>query len=137
MSSGVAVSDSCLEAFHKLKLEHKYKYVVFKISDDNKEIIVEKASDNSDYEAFLMDLPKDDCRYAIYDFEYEKEGKRNKILFYSWAPDAAKIKSKMIFASATSTFRKCFVGIAEDITGTDYDEVSHESVLEKVTRRLR
>jgi len=109
--------------------------VIFKVSDDNKEIVVEKTSDDSDYEAFLKDLPKDDCRYAVYDFEYEKEGKRSRILFYSWAPGAAK--SKMIFASFTSTFRKCFIGIVEDIQGTDYDEVSHEAVLEKVTRRLR
>ena len=71
--------------------------MIFKVSDDNKEIVVEKTSDDSDYEAFLKDLPKDDCRYAVYDFEYEKEGKRSRILFYSWAPDAAKIKSKMIF----------------------------------------
>lgn len=65
-------------------MEHKLKYIVFKVSEDKTEIIVEKASDNSDYEAFLADLPKDDCRYAIYDFDYEEEVKRNKILFYTW-----------------------------------------------------
>ncbi|KAG0032924.1 hypothetical protein BGZ82_006338, partial [Podila clonocystis] len=129
VTCGVAVSDSCLEAFNNLKLKHRYKYIIFKVTEDNKEIVVEKTSDDSDYEAFLKDLPKDECRYAIYEFLYEKNGKRNKILFYSWAPDAARIKSKMIFASSRSTFRKCFIGITEDIEASDYDQVSHESVL--------
>lgn len=136
MSSEVAVSDACLEAFNKLKRERKYKYLIFKFSDDNKEIVVEKTSTDDDYGTFLKDLPKGDCRYAIYDFEFElgEEGKRRRILFYSWAPDDAKIRSKMILASSTSTFRKCFIGIAQDIQGTDYDEISYESVLEKASR---
>ncbi|KAF9927645.1 cofilin [Linnemannia zychae] len=136
LSSGVAASDACFEAFNKLKLEHKFRYIIFKLSEDYKQIVVEKTSDDNDYDAFLRDLPRDDCRYATYDFEFEKEGKRNMILFYNWAPDAAKIKSKMVFASSASTFRKCFVGIADDIQGTDYDEISHDAVLEKVTRRI-
>lgn len=38
------------------------------------------------YDDFVADLPPSTCRYAIYDFEYEREGegKRNKICFYAW-----------------------------------------------------
>lgn len=42
----------------------------------------------SDYKEFVKnELPEDDCRYAVYDFEYEKspsEGIRNKICFIVW-----------------------------------------------------
>jgi hypothetical protein len=40
----------------------------------------------------------DDCRYAIYDFNYEtpEGGQRNKLIFFVWAPDTAKIKKKML-----------------------------------------
>jgi cofilin len=50
------------------------------------EIVVKKASESQSYEDFLADLPEVECRWAVYDFEYEKEGagKRNKIVFYSW-----------------------------------------------------
>jgi cofilin len=50
------------------------------------EIVVEKASNSQSYEDFLADLPEAECRWAVYDFEYEKEGagKRKKIVFYSW-----------------------------------------------------
>lgn len=69
-----------------LKTTHtETKYIVFKLSDDNKEIVVEKTSESGNYDEFVGDLPAESCRYAIYDFEYEKgEGKRNKICFYAW-----------------------------------------------------
>lgn len=41
----------------------------------------------TNYEDFTAELPDDDCRYAVYDFEYEKspqEGVRNKICFIVW-----------------------------------------------------
>lgn len=62
------------------------KYITFKLSDDSKEIVVEKSSESSDYEDFINDLPPNSPRYAIYDFEYEVPGggKRNKICFYAW-----------------------------------------------------
>jgi cofilin len=60
--------------------------VTFKISDDNTEIVVEKRVENADYDKFVSALPPNECRYAVFDFEYdtEGEGKRNKILFYVW-----------------------------------------------------
>jgi hypothetical protein len=57
------------------------------LSPDNTQIVVEKTSDTNSYDDFLADLPPNDCRYAVYDFEYEKgdEGKRNKLCFYAWS----------------------------------------------------
>lgn len=54
--------------------------------DDNKEIVVEKKAENSEYDEFLGELPENEPRYAVYDFDFEKpgEGKRSKITFYSW-----------------------------------------------------
>lgn len=63
-----------------------FKYIIFGLSKDNTEIIVLKTSDSPSYDDFLADLPEEDCRWAVYDFEYEKPdgGKRNKICFFSW-----------------------------------------------------
>lgn len=55
------------------------KYIVYKLSDDKKHIVVEKSSSDTAYDTFVGDLPETECRYAIYDFEYEvsaSEGKR-------------------------------------------------------------
>jgi len=97
---------------------------------------VSKKSDNADYNAFLEELPDEDCRYAVYDFEFNKgdEGKRNKICFYAWAPDTASVKSKMIYASSKESIKRTFNGIGVEIQGTDKAEVSYDAVLEKVSK---
>jgi cofilin len=48
--------------------------------------VVDKTSSEKDYDEFVADLSETECRWAIYDFEFEKEdgGKRNKIVFLSW-----------------------------------------------------
>ncbi|MEV6734125.1 MULTISPECIES: actin depolymerization factor/cofilin-like domain-containing protein [unclassified Streptomyces] len=136
MSSGVAVNDVCLQEYQALKLKKTHKYVIFNINNDNTEIVVEKVSSSTEYDDFIADLPEAECRWAVYDFEFEKEGagKRNKLTFVSWAPDTAKIKQKMVFASSKEALRKALVGIAVEIQGTEYSEVAFESVLDKAQR---
>ncbi|KAI0357505.1 recombinant Actophorin [Trametes cingulata] len=137
MASGVGVNPECLEAYQELKLGKKTKYIIFTLSKDNTEIIVEKKSPpTSTYDDFLADLPEGECRWAVYDFDFEKDdgGKRSKITFYSWSPDDSKVKQKMLFASSKDALRRSLVGIAAEIQGTDYSEVAHENVLDKVSR---
>jgi cofilin len=136
MASGVGVNSECIEAFQTLKLGKKQKYIIFTLNKTNTEIVVQKTSDDQDYDTFLADLPETECRWAIYDFEFEKEGagKRNKIVFLSWSPDDAKVKQKMVFASSRDALKRALTGVSVEIQGTDYSEVSHESVLDKANR---
>ncbi|KAF9382101.1 cofilin [Podila verticillata] len=136
-SSGVTVQPKCLETFQELKLKKSHKYIIYKISDDLKSIEIEKSADASaTYDNFLSDLPAEDCRYAIYDFDFTSpEGPRNKIVFFTWSPDNSKIKAKMIYASSKDALRRQLVGVGSEIQGTDFDEVTHETVLEKVNRK--
>ncbi len=128
-SSGVGVNSDCLEQFQQLKLGKKLKYIIYAIGAGGKEIVVEKTSSSDDYDEFVAQLPADDCRYAVYDLAFEKEGegKRNKICFFAWSPDDAKVKSKMIYASSKDAIRKALVGIQTEIQGTDFSEITHEA----------
>jgi len=85
-ASGVSVNDVCLTEYQALKLKKTHKYVIFTLNKDFTEIIVEKTSSSTSYDDFIADLPETECRWAIYDFEFEKEegGKRNKLTFISW-----------------------------------------------------
>lgn len=135
--SGVAVADESLQAFNDLKLGKKHKFIIYKLNESKTEIVVEETSTDADYDAFLEKLPENDCKYAIYDFEYEignGEGKRNKIVFFTWSPDTAPIRSKMVYASSKDALRRALNGVSTDIQGTDFSEVAYESVLEKVSR---
>lgn len=136
MSSGVTISPDVLPAYHSLKQGRQARYLILRLSDDLKSIIVEKTGTDNNYETFLQDLPELECRWAVYDFEYEKEGegKRSKLIFFSWSPDSAKIKSKMVYASSRDALRRSLDGISAEIQGTDPSEVEHVAVLDKVTR---
>jgi cofilin len=68
-------------------LKKKYNYIIFTLNKESTEIVVDNAGTVSDYHEFLEKLlPEAECRWAIYDFEFEKEGagRRNKITFVSW-----------------------------------------------------
>ncbi|KAK2465408.1 hypothetical protein APHAL10511_002762 [Amanita phalloides] len=136
MASGVTVNPSCLETFQQLKLKKKHKYVIFTLSKDYNEIVVDKTSTEANYDKFTEDLPESECRWAVYDFEFEKEGagKRNKLVFLSWAPEVAKIKQKMVFASSRDALRRSLVGISVEIQASELSDVTHETVLEKANK---
>lgn len=153
-SSGIAVDEECLAAFQDLKLHRKFRYVVYCLGNENRKIVVEKsAAPDATFKNFVAELPEDDCRYAVYDFEYEKspgEGMRSKICFIVWyvfvylfmdivlitmwfrAPDTAKIKQKMLYAASKDALRKTLVGISTEIQATDASEIAYEAVLDKV-----
>ena len=126
----VTVADESLTAFNDLKLGRKYKFVIFTLND-------EKTSTEQEYDAFLEKLPENECRYAVYDFEYDiggGEGKRSKIVFFTWSPDTAPVRAKMVYASSKDSLRRALNGVAADVQGTDFSEVAYDAVHEKVSR---
>ncbi|KAM9906904.1 hypothetical protein OXX79_001269 [Metschnikowia pulcherrima] len=133
----LTVADESLAAFNDLKLGKKSKFIIFALNAEKTQIVVDKTSSDDDYESFLAELPENECKYAVYDFEYEiggGEGKRTKIVFYTWSPDTAPVRSKMVYASSKDALRRALNGIAADIQGTDFSEVAYDSVLERVSR---
>lgn len=136
MASGIGLNDACVSTFQELKLGKKHKYIVYGINDTKTEIIPLGTSASADYQDFLGHLPSGDCRWAVYDVEYDQgEGKRNKLVFVSWSPDGASIKSKMLYASSKDALRRALVGIGTEVQATEADEISHDAVVDKVTRK--
>ncbi|KAF9013184.1 hypothetical protein BDQ17DRAFT_1342940 [Cyathus striatus] len=136
MASGVGINQQCLDTFQELKLGKKHKYIIYNTNKDKTEIIVEKYSSSTDYEDFVNDLPEDECRWAIYDFEFDlpEGGKRQKIIFVSWSPDIAKIKQKMVFASSREALKQALSGVQIVVQATESSEISWESVFDKAKR---
>ena len=65
-ASSVGVNLECLDAYQELKLGKKTKYIIFTLSEDNTEIIVEKKGAlTSTHNDFLGDLPEQECRWAV------------------------------------------------------------------------
>ena len=83
-STRVSVSPECISKFNELKLGKSIKYIIYKLSDDYKEIVVEDSSSDPDWETFQSKLLNAKSghkgkegkgpRYAVYDFQYELDG---------------------------------------------------------------
>lgn len=80
----VSVAPECISAFNELKLGKDLKWIIYKISDDWKQIVVEETSKQDDFAVFrdkLLGAKSKDRkgkegmggRYAVYDMAYNLE----------------------------------------------------------------
>jgi hypothetical protein len=51
-----SVAQECVSTYNELKLSKKLKYIIYKLSDDNKQIVVEESSDSTDWDQFREKL---------------------------------------------------------------------------------
>ncbi|KAK3304408.1 uncharacterized protein B0T15DRAFT_512562 [Chaetomium strumarium] len=143
------VNAECVTAYNDLKLNKKYKYVIFKLSDDNREIVVESTSEDApEYDDFRNKLINATSksktgatgkgpRYAVYDVEYQLasgEGTRNKITFIAWSPDDAGIMAKMVYASSKEALKRALPGVAVEVQANDPDDIEYESLVRTVSK---
>ncbi|EMP30754.1 Cofilin-2 [Chelonia mydas] len=148
-ASGVTVNDEVIKVFNDMKvrksstpeeIKKRKKAVLFCLSDDKKQIIVEETKQilvgdigdtvEDPYTAFVKLLPLNDCRYALYDATYEtKESKKEDLVFIFWAPESAPLKSKMIYASSKDAIKKKFTGIKHEWQVNGLDDIKDRSTL--------
>lgn len=86
-ASGFAVDDDCKLKFLDLKAKRTYRFIVFKIEEKQKQVIVEKLGEPAQsYEEFTASLPADECRYAVYDFDFvtAENCQKSRIFFIAW-----------------------------------------------------
>ncbi|BCS20222.1 actin-binding ADF family protein [Aspergillus puulaauensis] len=143
LASGVSIQDECLTAFNNLRMTGgtkgaKPKFIIYKISDNKKEVVVEHVSEDPDYEVFLQKLEnakdsngKPAPRYAIYDVEYdlgEGEGQRSKILFISWVPEGTSTIWSMIYASTREVLKNA-LNVHTSIHADDKGDLAWKAVV--------
>lgn len=142
--SGVRIADECISAVNDLRSKrgpNKPQFVIFKISDDQKTVVVEESSPEKDYEEFLQRIssavePNGDAaaRYAVYDVEYSLggDGKRVKSIFISWVPSQTSIKSRMIYASTREQLNKA-LNIGASIHADDLEDLEWSNVVREAS----
>ncbi|MCJ1267104.1 cofilin [Lobaria immixta] len=149
--SGVSVNPECVTTYNDLKLGKSIKYIIYRISDDYKEIVVEHASSDDNWETFQEKLLNAKAshkgkegkgpRYAVYDFQYELEGgegTRNKIVFISWSPDEGTLVfPRMTYATSKEALKNALPGLAAEIQANRDDQIEYESILTDVSKGRR
>jgi hypothetical protein len=85
--SGMGVDENCRAVFAELQRRKAHPYIVFRIDERRKQIVVDTVGKKGDtYDDFLACLPEADCRYAVYDFNFVTHDNcsKSKIFFISW-----------------------------------------------------
>ncbi|GAA0146223.1 non-motor actin binding protein [Lithospermum erythrorhizon] len=128
-ASGMAVDDECKLKFLELKSKRNYRFIVFKI--EGQQVVVEKLGGHEEsYDDFQASLPEDECRYAVYDFDFvtDENCQKSKIFFFAWSPDVSRVRMKMVYASSKDRFKRELDGIQVDLQATDPSEMSLDIV---------
>ncbi|KAJ3680516.1 hypothetical protein LUZ60_016794 [Juncus effusus] len=130
-ASGIAVHDDCKLKFLELKAKRSFRFIVFKIEEKIQQVTVETLGQPDEtYDDFSNALPPNECRYAVFDFDFvtDENCQKSKIFFVSWSPEGARIRSKMLYASSKDRFRRELDGIQVELQATDPSEMSFDII---------
>ncbi|XP_057855393.1 actin-depolymerizing factor [Cryptomeria japonica] len=133
-SSGMGVADECKHAFLELKRKKVHRYVVFKIDEKTKQVVVEKTGGPAEsYDDFTAALPDNDCRYAVYDFDFvtNENCQKSKIFFIAWSPDVSRIRAKMLYATTKDRLRRELDGVHYEVQATDATEIDIDVIKDR------
>jgi cofilin len=65
----------------------QYKWLIFKVDRSGTKVVPDKiGGQGSSYNDFICALPDNECRYAVYDYEYRspERGTFKKLVFLLW-----------------------------------------------------
>ena len=133
-SSGMGVADLCKSTYLELQRKKVHRYVIFKIDEKKKEVVVEKTGTPAEsYDDFTASLPENDCRFAVYDYDFvtSENCQKSKIFFIAWSPSVSRIRAKMLYATSKQRFRRELEGVHYEIQATDPSEMDLEVIQER------
>ncbi|KAK2372136.1 actin-depolymerizing factor [Trifolium repens] len=125
----MAVHDDCKLKFQELKAKRSYRFIVFKI--EQQQVVIDKIGEPTEtYDDFQASLPADECRYAVYDFDFTtaENCQKSKIYFIAWSPEISRVRMKMVYASSKDRFKRELDGIQVELQATDPSEMSLDIV---------
>ncbi|CAH9069858.1 unnamed protein product [Cuscuta europaea] len=127
--SGMQVDDDCKLKFLELKSKRNHRYILFKI--EGQQVVVEKLGrPDESYEDFTNSLPPEECRYAVFDFDFttDENVQKSKIFFIAWSPESSRVRMKMVYASSKDRFKRELDGIQVELQATDPSEMSLDTI---------
>jgi hypothetical protein len=81
------MTDDCKKSFMEMKWKKVHRYVVYKLEEKSRKVTVDKVgAAGESYDDLAASLPEDDCRYAVFDFDYVTVDncRMSKIFFITW-----------------------------------------------------
>ncbi|KAJ8766971.1 hypothetical protein K2173_012446 [Erythroxylum novogranatense] len=137
-TTGMWVTDECKNSFMELKWKKVHRYIVFKIDEKCRLVTVDKVgSSGESYDDLAASLPDDDCRYAVFDFDFVTVDNCRKSCWEIWTgsnPNAFnnhEIFSKMLYATSKDGLRRVLDGIHYELQATDPTEMGFDLIKDR------
>ncbi|XP_047319965.1 actin-depolymerizing factor 5-like [Impatiens glandulifera] len=133
-TTGMWVADECKKSFMEMKWKKVHRYIVFKIDERSRLVQVDKVGGAGEsYDDFTKSLPEDDCRYAVFDFDFVTVDncRKSKIFFIAWAPAASRIRAKILYATSKAGLRRALDGIHYELQATDPTEMGFDLIKDR------
>lgn len=138
--SGIAVTEDAVNLFYLMRLKATYKWALWQVDDGGTAVIIAAVGERqSTWQDFLAALPDNDCRYGVFDFDFQTPDgqKLHKMIFLNWAPDTARVKAKMMYASTKDFFKSHLDGLSLEFQASDRDDISEQEVGDAVRAMKR
>ena len=147
-----------MTVYTELKTKSSQRFLTFKVDASGTRVVADLLGPSTaTFDDFKNALPDNDCRYAVYDFDYVNADncQFKKICFIMWSPDnrraprrrtarrrsfadasfranASPIKNKMMYASTKDFFKQLLPGIAIELQATEKSEVDHADLRTRI-----
>ncbi|PPS17834.1 hypothetical protein GOBAR_AA02755 [Gossypium barbadense] len=149
------VTDECKNSFMEMKWKKVHRYIVFKIDEKSRLVTVDKVGGPGEsYDDLTASLPIDDCRYAVFDFDFVTVDncRKSKLFFiacyqskfsslkqqpttmamaFKMSPAASRIRAKMLYATSKDGLRRVLDGISYEVQATDPTEMGIDVIKHK------
>lgn len=129
------IEEEAEAAYKKLSKDRKLKAIILGAEKNPDRImLLKEIPKEATHEQLLEELPKDDCRYVLYDYYYKTDDGRStdKIIFILYTPQICKPDVKFRYSFGRNSVENGFSSISTVIQANGVDDLTEE----KLTKRL-
>uniref|UniRef100_A0A804R916 ADF-H domain-containing protein n=1 Tax=Zea mays TaxID=4577 RepID=A0A804R916_MAIZE len=130
-TEGMDVKEECQRWFMEMKWKKVHRFVVYRIDERSRAVLVDRVGGPGEgYEELVAALPGDDCRYAVFDFDFVSVDncQKSKIFFIAWSPAASRIRAKILYATSKQGLRRLLDGVHYEVQATDPSEMGFDVI---------
>uniref|UniRef100_M8B2M5 Actin-depolymerizing factor 5 n=1 Tax=Aegilops tauschii TaxID=37682 RepID=M8B2M5_AEGTA len=131
-TEGMNIKEECKRWFTEMKWKKVHRFVVYKIDERTRAVLVDKVGGPGEgYEELVAALPGDDCRYAVFDFDFVSVDncQKSKIFFIAWSPAASRIRAKILYATSKQGLRRVLEGVHYEEELREWQRINETSHL--------
>nr|ACG25211.1 actin-depolymerizing factor 5 [Zea mays] len=130
-TDGMNVKEECQRWFMEMKWKKVHRFVVYKIDERSRAVLVDNVGGPGEgYEELVAALPGDNCRYAVFYFDFVTVDncQKSKIFFIAWSPAASRIRAKILYATSKQGLRRLLDGVHYEVQATDPSEMGFDVI---------